>query len=259
MSYSILVLVNNHELLLLRRGDTAPLFPGQWCFPGGHVEDGESPKEAAIRECHEEAGITLTPGEVFGPIAIDSVDGVPVYVFATYTDHTPVLSSEHTDYTYTPGNIPEHTGPMTERTIHRVFHMLHWLWPTDTKLMPDSPGHFASVRRHDVHTGVDLYAEEGTPARAVEDGVVISVENFTGPNADDPSPWWNDTQAVLIKGASGVVVYGEVTSQVKAGDTVRRGGCHRPGAQELQGPSHLYAPLGAADGRCHDLILVGDG
>jgi hypothetical protein len=46
--------------------------------------------------------------------------------------------------------------------------------------------------------------------RAIEDGVVVGIENFTGPNADDPSPWWNDTKAILVAGWSGVIVYGEV-------------------------------------------------
>ena len=32
--------------------------PGEICFPGGRIEDGESPLEAAIRETTEELGIT---------------------------------------------------------------------------------------------------------------------------------------------------------------------------------------------------------
>jgi hypothetical protein len=62
---------------------------------------------------------------------------------------------------------------------------------------------------------------------AVEDGEVISVENFTGPNADagreGPSPWWNDTQAVLVKGKSGVVLYGELYPHLEAGDRIMAG------------------------------------
>lgn len=34
---------------------------GTWCFPGGHIEDGESPRCAAIRECLEETGVTAEP------------------------------------------------------------------------------------------------------------------------------------------------------------------------------------------------------
>lgn len=72
------------------------------------------------------------------------------------------------------------------------------------------PGAFGFVRANHVHEGVDLYCPEGTPVMAVEDGTVVAVIAFTGPSAEPPSPWWHDTQAILVEGESGVVVYGEV-------------------------------------------------
>jgi mutator protein MutT len=54
------ILVNTFgEILLLQRCDNDWLFPGKWCLPGGHVDLGEGPEEAAIREVKEETGITL--------------------------------------------------------------------------------------------------------------------------------------------------------------------------------------------------------
>lgn len=35
-----------------------------WTFPGGLVDPGESPLEAAVRETHEEVGIQLNPSDV---------------------------------------------------------------------------------------------------------------------------------------------------------------------------------------------------
>lgn len=100
-----------------------------------------------------------------------------------------------------------------------------WRWPLEncTPMFPDEPGQFGSVRKYDRHTGIDLYAERGSRVVAVESGVVVLVEGFTGTNAADPSPWWNDTQAVLIEGASGVVVYGEIQSAVQVGQQVEAG------------------------------------
>ena len=59
--------------------------------------------------------------------------------------------------------------------------------------------------------------------RAVEDGRVIGKEMFTGPQ--DGSPWWNDTDAVLVEGPSGVICYGEIQvyETWKPGDIVRAG------------------------------------
>lgn len=85
------------------------------------------------------------------------------------------------------------------------------------------PGAFGVRRRYEVHTGVDLYAPEGTPVSAVEDGVVVGVEWFTGPDADPPCPWWLPTKAVLVEGASGVVLYGEVEPDVAPGWYLRAG------------------------------------
>lgn len=48
--------------LLLRRRDGRYL-GGLWDIPGGTVEPGETPAEAAVRECWEEAGLRTTVGD----------------------------------------------------------------------------------------------------------------------------------------------------------------------------------------------------
>jgi len=70
-------------------------------------------------------------------------------------------------------------------------------------------GSFGVERRFDVHKGVDLYADVGTPVYAVEDGVVCLIRPFTG--VDAGCDWWLDTEALNIAGASGVAVYGEIS------------------------------------------------
>ncbi len=72
----------------------------------------------------------------------------------------------------------------------------------------EEAGSFGYVRKFDIHTGVDLYCEEGDGVYAMEDGEILNIENFTGKWAG--SPWWNDTEAILIEGESGVILYGEL-------------------------------------------------
>lgn len=79
-------------------------------------------------------------------------------------------------------------------------------------------GAFGVQRKHHIHEGIDLYCSSGAVVRAVERGIVVVVEPFTGPNAG--SPWWLDTQCVLVEGASGVVVYGEIATEVPVGSVV---------------------------------------
>jgi murein DD-endopeptidase MepM/ murein hydrolase activator NlpD len=86
---------------------------------------------------------------------------------------------------------------------------------------PGSQGTFGAIRKYDIHTGLDLYCNEGEEVFTIESGEVINVVNFTGSKAN--SPWWNDTQAILIKGDSGVILYGELESKISIGDHVDSG------------------------------------
>jgi len=52
--------------MLQRAVDDDDPASGKWEFPGGHLEEGESPLEGAIREWKEEVGCELPPGEVVG-------------------------------------------------------------------------------------------------------------------------------------------------------------------------------------------------
>ena len=43
---------------------------GYWCFPGGHVERGETPAQAVQRELREELGIAVEPMERLGSLRV---------------------------------------------------------------------------------------------------------------------------------------------------------------------------------------------
>jgi 3-polyprenyl-4-hydroxybenzoate decarboxylase len=106
---------------------------------------------------------------------------------------------------------------------------LRWDFPLPETTCPGIPvgnhlGSFGIVRRHGKrHCGVDLYCRNGTMVTAVEPGVVVAIDGFTG--ASVGSPWWNETKAVKVEGASGVVCYGEIRPylSLKVGDMLGRG------------------------------------
>ena len=58
--YAVNVFVFNSDYtsLLFVRRETPP-FVGQYLPPGGHVEKGENPLEAAVREVREETGLEI--------------------------------------------------------------------------------------------------------------------------------------------------------------------------------------------------------
>jgi len=109
-----------------------------------------------------------------------------------------------------------------------------WTWPLftlprETWVLPVGKGAFGAKRKHDVHTGVDLYCPNGTPVQALTVGRVIKVVDFTGKKAG--SPWWEDTQAVLVDSFDngvrfGSILYGEMTVDpwVIPGALVKYGG-----------------------------------
>jgi 8-oxo-dGTP pyrophosphatase MutT (NUDIX family) len=52
--------------LLCRRAAKMTRHAGQWALPGGRVDEGETVEAAALREIHEELGLTIHPAEVLG-------------------------------------------------------------------------------------------------------------------------------------------------------------------------------------------------
>jgi len=52
------ILIKDNKILIAQRADDDPL-AGYWEFPGGKVEEGESPEESLIREMQEEFCINI--------------------------------------------------------------------------------------------------------------------------------------------------------------------------------------------------------
>lgn len=64
-------LIDREGLILLQKRPLSGSMPGLWEFPGGKVEQGETPEEALSRELREELGIGVEPS-AFAPLAFAS-------------------------------------------------------------------------------------------------------------------------------------------------------------------------------------------
>ena len=61
-------LAHRGELLLTERAHHMRSHPGQVSFPGGGLDDGETPEQAALREAYEEIGLDPAEVDVFGEL-----------------------------------------------------------------------------------------------------------------------------------------------------------------------------------------------
>lgn len=80
----------NEVLLLLRSAERATHGAGTWGLPGGWIDYGQSPQEAAVREAMEEIGLTLKVRDAelsgAGANAYDDLDMHVICLAYDFTD-----------------------------------------------------------------------------------------------------------------------------------------------------------------------------
>lgn len=93
-------------VLFLRRGENGD-HAGEWCFPGGGIEDGEDAEQAARRESGEEIG-PVPDGELSRIAHLVSDEGVDFTTFRqdVAARFKPTLNDEHDDYIWAPLDSP---------------------------------------------------------------------------------------------------------------------------------------------------------
>jgi dATP pyrophosphohydrolase len=94
-----------HKFLLLRRSEES-VVPGSWQAVHGHIEAGETAVQTAVRELKEETGFVperlyrVEHIEQFYNERNDSLYFVPVFAAEVNGLPAPVLSHEHTEFTW---------------------------------------------------------------------------------------------------------------------------------------------------------------
>jgi 8-oxo-dGTP diphosphatase len=90
---AMVLLFDHHGRLLIYRRDNKPgiPFPDHWDFFGGHLEAGETPEQALVREVKEEIGIELDHWSFFRRYVCTEGDAYPniKYVYWATIDKLP--------------------------------------------------------------------------------------------------------------------------------------------------------------------------
>jgi len=110
------------DIFLIKKSDDEETFPSTWGIPGGHIEDGEDPLDAAKRETEEEIG-SLPKSENTGESV--SNDVYTMFIFDVPVEETnsfvPDLSPEHQDYGWFPTNdLPQNLQPKFKKEIEKM-------------------------------------------------------------------------------------------------------------------------------------------
>lgn len=105
------------SVLLVLRAATAGDFPHTWGFPGGGIEQGETPEQAAIRESQEE--IAYAPAEPF--VVLDWENGFTTFGINVPAPFTPKLNDEHVGFVWAPlAALPQPLHPGVAATLGRL-------------------------------------------------------------------------------------------------------------------------------------------
>jgi|TARA_R110000824_G_scaffold31488_1_gene102398 8-oxo-dGTP pyrophosphatase MutT (NUDIX family) len=92
----VLVLDRTNQLLILKRPNWVSWAPGKWGLPGGKIEEGEAPKEAAVRETKEETTLAV---HNLKNVTLPLDKGLHPFYTRSYTGQV-VIDEEHEEWVW---------------------------------------------------------------------------------------------------------------------------------------------------------------
>ena len=93
---AVVIFDENGRVLILLRPKNMKWSPGKWALPGGHIEEGESALDAAVREVREETTLSISNPKQFHT----SDNGeVAYFVVADYRGDV-TIDFEHDDFAW---------------------------------------------------------------------------------------------------------------------------------------------------------------
>jgi 8-oxo-dGTP pyrophosphatase MutT (NUDIX family) len=63
------IVIDEQDAVLFIGRSATPERPARWFLPGGGIDAGETPHDAAVRELFEETGLRIDHGDLVGPVA----------------------------------------------------------------------------------------------------------------------------------------------------------------------------------------------
>ncbi|MDT8375554.1 MAG: (deoxy)nucleoside triphosphate pyrophosphohydrolase [Mariprofundaceae bacterium] len=108
---------SDREVLLLKRPDNVHC-GGLWSFPGGKVEEGETPPDAAVRELREETGLSGKLWRHLGKASHTYSDRrLDFLFFACHCPNLSELDSESAHAWVKPGELGDYPMPEANREL----------------------------------------------------------------------------------------------------------------------------------------------